>query len=1445
MPFSGGGGITVTSLPRFAFQPVPANTLEKEDQSTRSPTRIPTRSPTRTRSPTMSPTRTRSPTRSPGQDGSDNLGSDDFMRRSVSPSCSKSSGRGRSHTPSRDTGDGPPEPDPGADDSDPEVPNNEHEKAKRARDPSESEKTMFVWKHKHQIGDVAYQELMHILQRIWFDPKALPLSATTLKSYANHLPLQNLYTSRVKQLVSKGFSNTRSRYTNMYTFSIADTLRRMLSNPEIYEQSTFGPAVKLPSNKKAMEVRHGELLRQSVTAVPQLYPQKTLSEEYIHPGGFYECLIRDPFTVRMSMTMLVRVTGLFLQDDDKRQMTVDSTFDRDDLWVTVQPVLTKESHLRLFGLREHAEKFIFEGNEYFILEREYDMKLNRLLRKVTIHVDRTNHNLDDVLPEFVNKPDKKARGKRKALTKKPARKAPAHSGSKVGKKSTSAKTSSSSQKQTTRGKRQKTTTTDHSESTDHQTAPTTQRSTRAQTRSQNQHQNESQSQADTGPQRGKRARVEDESSEEETIRPDSSHEDEDEASDPEYDDTQQNEVEDANGLDGDAQLMDSVYDGYEVEELEDEGHESEEDLDEEYLANLKGEQPIPIVTDSLPAPGEGTIREMIVPEKGSRFDNQLFIREAPVQTFQNQEPYENRGLRHVAARLISAYETETKITVKLVRLISCGHLREVLAELEIRANEFTWDELQKSKDGLLPPRLGLMMDFYCDKFGVFRTTHRSSGGLYATLMNLNYRGRDQPRNHACVGFIPNGTSFQGGAMQVLKEFATLAKGSRMTIRGKDFMVHVKLLSTTSDMAEANELAGVNNSQSNTCCRFCFAPRTITGDEGAFFQKNWVRRVLDRNIHLCERFRRERTKADLNRLGIVSRRPILQMVGPAFDPYVQIPVDISHSEQKGMGMLAIKNMMEKLLSPVGKEEFTRVFTSHPFPSNISRIVNPTVHHKRLHMHEVTTVLSSMLFLLKRMDTSKPLFRPSIFEKYQEKYPEVEWNTERLMGFLVEMHIAMARSNQYCFKRYVSTPVNEFPPSFQFQDRPTKLVHSYTRAMCEEDYIKLEDYLFESRRLLYEVYAPFEKTTPQFRRNHRTGREFIFDKVGGTIRHLPNFHQAAHMQESARRFGTLLNVSCSIGELVHKLFKQLVPHTNYLDMDKSFCRYWNIMDSLREVPYTIDCLPEHPWNKTLEKLRRFLPSLMSGYFFGQIARYSEDFAWVTNTRGEAAKLSLMKQPRFPDIFFGTRIKDGEAKTLYPTTLHKRDPLTDDIARGLVVAYVSYGLSPDELVIDRNYVERTIVNGAIVKSTIAHAKLKWWTSLSYYDTIRESTQNIRLNDILTVDESTANKLRGMSEFKDAYAKIKGICTHNNKGTSYVFLYVEWMAQKWRVDARRDPNMGDLEIYDLYPMEMGLERRWTSFVSLNALSATKAPYFIPASTDEQTGLHSYHLNEWFSKSV
>lgn len=52
---------------------------------------------------------------------------------------------------------------------------------------------------------------------------------------------------------------------------------------------------------------------------------------------------------------------------------------------------------------------------------------------------------------------------------------------------------------------------------------------------------------------------------------------------------------------------------------------------------------------------------------------------------------------------------------------------------------------------------------------------------------------------------------------------------------------------------------------------------------------------------------------------------------------------------------------------------------------------------------------------------------------------------------------------------------------------------------------------------------------------------------TLETLPNFHTGLHNSKNAMNFGTNLAVNSPIGELIHGLWKQLVPHSNYHELD----------------------------------------------------------------------------------------------------------------------------------------------------------------------------------------------------------------------------------------------------------------------------------------------------------
>jgi hypothetical protein len=61
--------------------------------------------------------------------------------------------------------------------------------------------------------------------------------------------------------------------------------------------------------------------------------------------------------------------------------------------------------------------------------------------------------------------------------------------------------------------------------------------------------------------------------------------------------------------------------------------------------------------------------------------------------------------------------------------------------------------------------------------------------------------------------------------------------------------------------------------------------------------------------------------------------------------------------------------------------------------------------------------------------------------------------------------------------------------------------------------------------------------------------------------PNLHALLHLPAQARLFGSLKNISASVKEMVHRMHKKMVQHTNRRDIIRDLMRYQNDMQGIR--------------------------------------------------------------------------------------------------------------------------------------------------------------------------------------------------------------------------------------------------------------------------------------------
>src|SRR2546430_846050 len=64
-------------------------------------------------------------------------------------------------------------------------------------------------------------------------------------------------------------------------------------------------------------------------------------------------------------------------------------------------------------------------------------------------------------------------------------------------------------------------------------------------------------------------------------------------------------------------------------------------------------------------------------------------------------------------------------------------------------------------------------------------------------------------------------------------------------------------------------------------------------------------------------------------------------------------------------------------------------------------------------------------------------------------------------------------------------------------------------------------------------------------------------------LPNAHILRHFSSTAKTFGTLQNVSVSLKEMMHGVYKRVIPHTNKKNVEMDLMKRDNTLQALRYI------------------------------------------------------------------------------------------------------------------------------------------------------------------------------------------------------------------------------------------------------------------------------------------
>jgi hypothetical protein len=64
-------------------------------------------------------------------------------------------------------------------------------------------------------------------------------------------------------------------------------------------------------------------------------------------------------------------------------------------------------------------------------------------------------------------------------------------------------------------------------------------------------------------------------------------------------------------------------------------------------------------------------------------------------------------------------------------------------------------------------------------------------------------------------------------------------------------------------------------------------------------------------------------------------------------------------------------------------------------------------------------------------------------------------------------------------------------------------------------------------------------------------------------LPNLHASYHLLRHARTFGTLTNTEVGMKEMVHRIFKKMVPRTNCKNIELDLLKRYTTLQSIRHL------------------------------------------------------------------------------------------------------------------------------------------------------------------------------------------------------------------------------------------------------------------------------------------
>ncbi|CAG8626247.1 14146_t:CDS:2, partial [Racocetra persica] len=244
----------------------------------------------------------------------------------------------------------------------------------------------------------------------------------------------------------------------------------------------------------------------------------------------------------------------------------------------------------------------------------------------------------------------------------------------------------------------------------------------------------------------------------------------------------------------------------------------------------------------------------------------------------------------------------------------------------------------------------------------------------------------------------------------------------------------------------------------------------------------------------------------------------------------------------------------------------------------------------------------------------------------------------------------------------------------------------------------------------------------------------------FKNLPNVYVNVHLPQHARTFATFVNTSVRVKEMVHRIYKNMVPHTNYKNIELDLLRRYNTSFVLTHL---FDGSKDYHFPITINKLSNIFSDI--SLYSSLCKQYTTDQNLKINDNDDIEEIEIILN-LIPKNFIDIVLRNKWPKTRanieeWSTKLSSQHPLFHD----LHISYSEY---------------------FSLQSAFLNNKLEFFDYISYtiIENDRKSTRlKFHVGEIIEIEEES----EGLT-----YAKIQAILQYQaNNNESAIFFILKWL--------------------------------------------------------------------------